>query len=374
MMTFKRLLNIENSLNTKKYEGTFVNKDKLKRGNAKSRTFLTTALLLSVAAVTACTANQPFDTPRKLSDVEKLRHASAVGSPFTQAIAGHYKEFAIREQDVEYDYPDALHFSKKGLSAAQGDFVMPEPVTNWDIDRKLQTSFINGRSRLIRLLDIGARDLHPEIAAKAQANFDCWLEQQEEGWQDKDIRMCKNSFLAALADLENAMAPNSIPSDVIARRDPPKIPEEPLIPLKTQENKKADISKQRTITEDTNLPESAKEPLTPENAKFLVFFDFDSAEVSESGHKVLKAIVQEIKANDSLETLKVEGHADRAGPKKYNMSLGQRRASAVMRILTSMGISASSISTFSKGEKQLLVETEDGVREPANRRVEITFE
>jgi OOP family OmpA-OmpF porin len=51
-----------------------------------------------------------------------------------------------------------------------------------------------------------------------------------------------------------------------------------------------------------------------------------------------------------------------------------RRANAVRDALVKRGIDASLIKTESRGEDKLMVKTPDGVREPANRRAEITFQ
>ena len=322
--------------------------------------------LTTVMLATACTGGKHFATDRKLDDVEKLRHASEVGSPFTQALTREYRNFAVREQDRFYDYPDALHFARKGLLSAKGNIVTPEPVNDWHIDKDKVSTFIDARSRLMRALDVGARDTHPVIAAKAQASFDCWLEQQEENWQSNDIQSCKNRFLTAMADLEHILSRTGAPSDVISRRQHPDLPE---APIDTQKK----VSDTRDAPDD-NLPASVKEPLTPDNAKYLTFFDFDSADVDESARNVLKAIVDEMRTNPSLNTLQIVGHADTSGPQSYNQSLSLQRAKTVQDALVDLGVNASRIDVSSRGENDLLVETSDNVREPANRRVEILFE
>ena len=68
------------------------------------------------------------------------------------------------------------------------------------------------------------------------------------------------------------------------------------------------------------------------------------------------------------------GHADRSGSTKYNEGLSMRRANNAMTDLIDLGIPGSSIAVFSKGETEPLVPTDDGVREPQNRRVEIVLE
>jgi outer membrane protein OmpA-like peptidoglycan-associated protein len=54
------------------------------------------------------------------------------------------------------------------------------------------------------------------------------------------------------------------------------------------------------------------------------------------------------------------------------MGLSQRRATNVAAKLTTAGLPAEAISIKAFGESSPAVETPDGVREPLNRRVEIT--
>ena len=69
----------------------------------------------------------------------------------------------------------------------------------------------------------------------------------------------------------------------------------------------------------------------------------------------------------------VSGFADRSGSDAYNVGMSQRRADSVRAYLASRGVPNSAIRTEAYGESRPLVDTADGVREPQNRRVEISF-
>src|SRR3546814_16511874 len=62
----------------------------------------------------------------------------------------------------------------------------------------------------------GAADEKPLDAAKAQANFDCWMEQQEENFQPQHIAACRDGYMTDMAELEAqpqmAMAPAPAPA------------------------------------------------------------------------------------------------------------------------------------------------------------------
>lgn len=69
----------------------------------------------------------------------------------------------------------------------------------------------------------------------------------------------------------------------------------------------------------------------------------------------------------------VVDHADKSGGAKYNKGLSERRAVTVRGYLESKGVEGSAISASGVGETNPRVPTADGVREPQNRRVEITY-
>src|SRR3546814_19373692 len=51
-------------------------------------------------------------------------------------------------------------------------------------------------------MSAGAADEKPLDAAKAQANFDCWMEQLEENFQPQHIAACRDRYMTAMAHLE----------------------------------------------------------------------------------------------------------------------------------------------------------------------------
>ena len=119
--------------------------------------------------------------------------------------------------------------------------------------------------------------------------------------------------------------------------------------------------------------EAPAAPMKVEEAMYLVFFDFDKSGVAASGESVLDAVGTEVKSR-SLNAVNVVGHTDRAGSRTYNNRLALKRANAVREALIKRGVNAGLIKVDGRGEDQNLVATDDNVREPANRRAEITFQ
>lgn len=118
-------------------------------------------------------------------------------------------------------------------------------------------------------------------------------------------------------------------------------------------------------------PKPAPAP-APEPRSFIVFFDWDRANIRPDAQRVLEAAVDYARQR-GLARVNLAGHADRSGPAQYNMGLSLRRAEAVKAALIRLGLSEGDIALVAKGESEPLVATADGVREPRNRRVEIVF-
>jgi outer membrane protein OmpA-like peptidoglycan-associated protein len=73
-------------------------------------------------------------------------------------------------------------------------------------------------------------------------------------------------------------------------------------------------------------------------------------------------------------TLSLVGHTDSSGKNDYNQALSERRVERVRSTLEAGNIAGARMSASARGEEDLAVETGDGVREPRNRRVEITID
>jgi len=103
---------------------------------------------------------------------------------------------------------------------------------------------------------------------------------------------------------------------------------------------------------------------------YLVFFDWDKATLTERA----RAIVAEAARNSTrvqYTRIEVNGYTDTSGTPRYNEGLSVRRARTVAAELVRDGVPQSAITIQGFGEKNLLVSTGPGVREPQNRRVEI---
>jgi len=113
-------------------------------------------------------------------------------------------------------------------------------------------------------------------------------------------------------------------------------------------------------------------PKPPRN--YVVFFDWDRTDLRDDARDIIRTAVDNLEAVGGVVRIVLTGHADRSGPDAYNLRLSQRRADSVKQELQRLGVSKQEISTIAKGESEPLVATDDGIREPRNRRVEIILE
>ena len=115
-------------------------------------------------------------------------------------------------------------------------------------------------------------------------------------------------------------------------------------------------------------PEPPKAP-----KEYIVFFGHNKSELTPEALDVIKQAAAATKEHGSA-NVTVIGHADRSGSDKHNIALSTKRASAVKGALVTEGVPEAGIAIDAKGESSPLVPTEDGVREPQNRRVNINLQ
>lgn len=129
------------------------------------------------------------------------------------------------------------------------------------------------------------------------------------------------------------------------------------------------VSDQRGVSPVQVSPTDAPQP---EAMARLVFFDYDSFVVKPEFAPMLEANARYLMA-DGKRRLALEGHTDERGGREYNLALGQKRAEAVRRALTLLGVSDQQVEPVSFGEEKPAANgfTEDAYAK--NRRVEFTY-
>lgn len=104
----------------------------------------------------------------------------------------------------------------------------------------------------------------------------------------------------------------------------------------------------------------------------VVYFDYDKSNLTDAARTLIAARAEEAVDAD-VRSVGVQGNTDSSGSSAYNQALSARRANVVKDALVANGISSSIIRVEALGESNPAKPTADGVREPLNRRTEVTF-
>ena len=132
-----------------------------------------------------------------------------------------------------------------------------------------------------------------------------------------------------------------------------------------------------TALNESAPPVQSQQPAavaTPEVVKAAlekVFFDFDSAALSEKARAALAKNAEILKHDGSK--LRIEGNCDELGSDDYNLALGERRAKAAQQYLQAMGVAAARLSTISYGKEKPANPGHSEAARAANRRDEFVI-
>ena len=275
----------------------------------------TLTLLAGASLLAGCGGG--FESQRVFDEASK---ASPSGDAYHQALYSGYMEHATYEQEEMMNYTSAMSHSRNAMMAARGETPAVAGITDFGpqpadkVDELTQA-----RAQLVAALDDdGAKDV-PEAAALAQTFYACWVEQQHENFQPKDIAYCRDGFYKNMKILNDAVV-----------------------------------------------------PVAPENVSLEAdaFFDFDKYVLKDQFKPKLDEIAQVMIADTSTQFL-VWGFTDNVGTEAYNLKLSERRAEAVAAYLESQGVSRDRMVIKGFGMTNLAVETPPQTPEARNRRVEI---
>jgi outer membrane protein OmpA-like peptidoglycan-associated protein len=112
----------------------------------------------------------------------------------------------------------------------------------------------------------------------------------------------------------------------------------------------------------------AAQPMRP--TQFTLYFIEGKDEFTDESRQIVDSVFSEI-AKRPVPDVQVIGHTDAVGNDQYNDALAQQRADTVRTALVRRGIAPENIVALSRGKREPVVPTPDGVAEPRNRRVEI---
>lgn len=101
-----------------------------------------------------------------------------------------------------------------------------------------------------------------------------------------------------------------------------------------------------------------------------IYFDFDSSQLSDAARATLtKSAAALVKAPEAK--VRIEGNCDEHGSAEYNLALGERRAQAAKKYLTTLGVSDGRLTTISYGKERPADQGHDEAAWKKNRRDEL---
>jgi peptidoglycan-associated lipoprotein len=118
------------------------------------------------------------------------------------------------------------------------------------------------------------------------------------------------------------------------------------------------------------------DPLNDPNsplAKRSIYFDFDSYAVRDDYQPLLQQHAQYLKSHPERHVL-IQGNTDERGTSEYNLALGQKRAEAVRRSMSLLGVADTQMEAVSLGKEKPQATGHDESSWAQNRRADLAYQ
>ena len=110
-----------------------------------------------------------------------------------------------------------------------------------------------------------------------------------------------------------------------------------------------------------------------ELARRSIYFDFDSYMVKDEYQSIVQAHSRFLNQNKNRRIV-IEGNTDERGGREYNLALGQKRAEAVRRSMSLLGVNDSQMEAISLGKEKPRALGSNESAWSENRRSDIVYE
>ena len=236
----------------------------------KNKCCISILSLLACVALVGCAGveNDPDAMEYEMPAVEYIEGLNVEDAPhqdsFLNQLAMNYRSFAIFNARTS-GYPDIAElFAQKAIGAFSGEAPFPETLDNWEVvDEGERFDVYTSYNDLIEKLKDDVSETQPQLAAEAQAKFDCWISAAASG-QNATAAECKKRFKASLRTLKDCangkvISPTHVKSENVA----PKPAEEKYYPETRRLSAMAGASRSRdgvVIVNNVNIPENLIQP------------------------------------------------------------------------------------------------------------------
>ncbi len=333
--------------------------------------FVKTAVVLAAATtLSACASNWDIDGVSKM-EAEK---------GYLAAAQKEYIAIAQSEYD-ESDYSDSAYFLEKARQATMGNHPIIQIVDEREVPPGTAPDLQAAYDELSKLAGPKAWQRAPGELARAQAQYDCWLQEQEEGFQQDHIKACRMGYETALAELKEILAKRVDLFVVLPHEDGSVggieiddgknkvVLDKALAAARTGDKPAKSFAIDKGEVDKIFGDALASQPIPPKS--FTLYFKNNSTDLTEASKPEIVNVFQDIDRRKVAEVF-VIGHTDRVGGLQTNDRLSLKRANAVLEYLVGRGIKRDMMQAAGRGEREPVIKTKNSVAEPKNRRVEIS--
>lgn len=103
------------------------------------------------------------------------------------------------------------------------------------------------------------------------------------------------------------------------------------------------------------------------------YFDLDSYVLKAEAQPVIEAHAKYLSANKGRKVV-IQGNTDERGGREYNLALGQKRAEAVRKSLSLLGVSDAQMEAVSFGKEKPKAQGSDEASWSENRRADLAYQ
>ena len=161
-----------------------------------------------------------------------------------------------------------------------------------------------------------------------------------------------------------------------AVKEAPVVDKTPSQPVAAEPAKPMPKEEAAADTSGATSADMSVNPLKDPNnilSKRSVYFDYDKDEIKAEYRPLIEAHAKYLVANPSAKVF-IQGNSDERGTREYNLSLGQRRAVAVKKMLSLLGVQEKQIETVSFGEEKATPGCKDEACYQQNRHADFAYE
>ena len=194
-------------------------------------------MMIGCALLAGCAGTNNNENVYSTPTVDYVESLDVYNAPhkdsFLNQLAMNYRSYAIYNARTS-GYPDLGElFAQKAVGAFSGEKPFPESLDNWRIgSEKEKFEIYNAYNELIEELKTDAIYQQPQLAAEAQAKFDCWISASASG-QNATADECRARFYATIQALRDCMDGSGmtmvpVKSDVVMKQSV-KAPAQPRV-------------------------------------------------------------------------------------------------------------------------------------------------